>query len=178
MKQIKQLVTTAPVLRYYNAAEPVTLQCDTCEWGLGAVILQNGQPVAYTSRTMSPCERDYAQIEKETLAIVFACERFDHYLCGQEHITVQSDHKPLEIILKKSVLSTTKRLKRMLLRLQRYNLNVTYVPGKYLYIADFLSRTALPAKQTDTNSLPYEVYQVQQSDCFVADRRNRSSRIL
>ena len=100
LKQIKQLVTTAPVLRYYNAADSVTLQCDACEWGLGAVILYNGQPVAYASSTMSPSERNYAQIEKETLAIVFACERFDHYLCGQEHITVQSDHKPLEIIFK------------------------------------------------------------------------------
>ena len=96
--------------------------------GLGAVILQNGQPLAYPSRIMSPSERNYAQIEKETTAIVFACERFDHCLCGQEHITVQSDHKPLEILFKKSLLSAPKRLQRMLLRLQRYNLNMTYVP--------------------------------------------------
>ena len=116
---------------------------------------------------MTPSERNYAQIEKETLAIVFACERFDHYLCGQEHITVQLHHKPPEIIFKKSLLSATKRLQRMLLQLQRYNLNVTNVPGKYLYIADFLTRAALPAKQTDANSLPYEVYQVHRSECCV-----------
>ena len=46
---------------------------------------------------------------------------------------------------------------------------MTYISGKYLYIADFLSRAALPAKQTDANSLPYEVYQVERSECCVAD---------
>ena len=56
-----------------------TIECDSSEHGLGAVITQEGKPVAYASRTLTSTERNYAQIEKEALAIVFACERFEQY---------------------------------------------------------------------------------------------------
>ena len=65
---------------------------------MGAALLQDGQPVAFASRTLTLTERGYAQIEKECLAIVFACERFNQYLFGRESVSVQSDHKPLETI--------------------------------------------------------------------------------
>ena len=58
-------------------------------------ILQNGQPVAFASKTLSPTERKYAQIEKESLATVIACQRLSQYIFRQENITVQSVHKPL-----------------------------------------------------------------------------------
>ena len=74
MEKIKMSVASAPILRYYNLAEEVTLQCDASQSGLGAALLQNGQPVAYASRALSDVETRYAQIEKELLAIVFACE--------------------------------------------------------------------------------------------------------
>ena len=92
-------------------------------------MFQKGQPVAFASRTLSQTEQRYAQIEKECLAIVFACEHFDQYIFGRDYITVQSDHKPLESIFKKSLLSAPKRLQQMLLRLQKYNLRVTYTRG-------------------------------------------------
>lgn len=139
-KAIKQLASTAPVLRYYDVTEPVSLQCDASEYGLGATILQNDQPVAFASRALNQTERNYAQIEKECLAIVFACERFSQYLSGKEHIDVQSDHKPLETIFKKTILCAPKRLQRMRLRLQKFNINVKYKKGKEMYIADLLSR--------------------------------------
>ena len=84
--RVKQLV----------ADYPVTIQCDSSETGLGAALLQDGQPVAFASRTLTSTERGYAQIEKECLAIVFACERFNQYLFGRNSVSVQSDHKPLE----------------------------------------------------------------------------------
>ena len=93
-------VSHQPVLKYYNVHEEVTIQCDASEVGLGATLLQNGQPIAYASRALSKTEQCYAQIEKECLAIVFACERFDHYIYVKDCITVQSDHKPLETMLK------------------------------------------------------------------------------
>ena len=89
--------------------EEVTIQCDASEVGLGATLLQKGQPVAFASRALSQTEQRYAQIEKECLAIVFACEHFDQYIFGRDYITVQSDHKPLESIFKKSLLSAPKR---------------------------------------------------------------------
>ena len=65
------------MLRYYNVKEDVTLQCDASQSGLGAPLLQGGQPVAYASRPLTSAESLYAQIEKEMLGIVFACEHFD-----------------------------------------------------------------------------------------------------
>ena len=142
-QEIKKLVVNHPVLKYYDCNSEVTLQCDASEKGLGAVLLQNGQPVAFASKTLSPTERRYAQIEKECLAIVFACQRFSQYISRREKITVESDHKPLQAIFKKSVLAAPCRLQRMLLRLQRFNLDVTYKPGSQMYIADHLSRAYL-----------------------------------
>ena len=125
-------VSSTPVLRYYNLAEEVTLQCDASQHGLGAALLQNGQPVAYASRALTSAETRYAQIEKELLAIVFACERFEAYIYGRDETTVQTDHKPLESIFKKPLNSTPKRLQRMMLRLQKYQLTVKYHRGETL----------------------------------------------
>ena len=95
-------------------------------------------------RALTSAETNYAQIEKELLAIVFACEKFDQYVYGRDNVHVQSDHKPLELIFKRPLVTAPKRLQRMLLRLQRYSLEVTYVRGSEMYIADTLSRAYIP----------------------------------
>ena len=138
---IQCLVIQHPVLKFCSIEE-VTIQTDASDKGLGAVLLQNGQPVAYASRTLSPTEQRYATIEKECLGIVFACERFNQYLARREQILVETDHKPLESIFKKSLLSAPCRLQRMLLRLQRFNLTVKYKPGSQMLLADHLSGAA------------------------------------
>ncbi|KAK3894880.1 hypothetical protein Pcinc_001376 [Petrolisthes cinctipes] len=138
---VKELVTRAPILRYYDPRIDVVLQCDASQYGLGAALIQDGKPVAYASRAMTSTEKNYAQIEKELLAIVFATQRFDQYIYGLSADEVHTDHKPLEAILRKSINdSANRRIQRMLLRLQRYNLCVKYVPGRELWIADTLSR--------------------------------------
>lgn len=80
------------------------------------------------------------QIEKELLAIVFACDRFDAYLYGRKVVHVESDHQPLELIMRKSLNVTPKRLQRILLHLQKYSLNVYYKKGNQMHLADTLSR--------------------------------------
>ncbi|KAK3736228.1 hypothetical protein QZH41_007340 [Actinostola sp. cb2023] len=142
--EVKLLVTSHPVLKYYDVNEEVTLQCDASEKGLGATLLQNGQPVAFASRTLSPTEQRYAQIEKECLAIVFGCTKFSQYITRRAKVTIESDHKPLQSIFKKSLLEAPCRLQRMMLRLQRFNLDVMYKPGPQMYIADHLSRASVP----------------------------------
>ena len=77
---------------------------------------QNGQPVAFASRILSPVEQRYVQIEKECLAIVFACPKFSQYITRREIITVETDHKPLQSIFKKSLLYAPSRLQRILLQ--------------------------------------------------------------
>ena len=143
LQSIKEAVSDTPVLRYYDLAEEVTIQCDASSFGLGAALLQKGQPVAFASRSLSQAETRYAQIEKELLAIVFACEHFEPYVFGREVVNVHTDHKPLEIIVKKPLHTAPKRLQRMLLRLQRYNLAVKYIKGKDMYLADALSRAPI-----------------------------------
>ena len=155
---IKKLVTNYPVLRYYDVNEPVVIQCDASEVGLGAALLQNGQPVAYASRSLTTTDRRYAQIEKECLAILFACERFDLYVYGRERVFVESDHKPLEVIFKKPLLSAPRRLQRMLLKLQKYNLDIRYKKGKEMYLADTLSRASL--SQTENGSSKMKTEQI------------------
>ena len=88
---------------------------------------------------MTSAEQNYAQIEKELLAVVFAYERFHQYTYGRD-LTVQSDHKPHEAITNKPLACAPPRLQMMLLMLQRYNVKVIYVPGKQIPLADTLSR--------------------------------------
>ena len=77
LEALKKAVSSTPILQYYNLEEKVTLQCDASQSGLGAVLMQNGQPVGYASRALTLTESRYAQIEKELLAIVFACDHFE-----------------------------------------------------------------------------------------------------
>ena len=106
-------------------------------------MLQLQQPVSFTSRAFTQTETRYAQIEKELLAIVLACKKFDKYIFRRDVVHVETDHKPLEEIFKKSLCDTPARLQRMQLRLQRYNLKVRFKRGPLMYIADTLSRAYL-----------------------------------
>lgn len=143
LKEIKQRVTEAPVLQYYDIDKEVTIQCDASESGLGATLLQEGRPITFASRALTSTERNYAQIEKELLGIVFACERFNEYIYARD-VTVHTDHKPLITLQKKPIGQVPKRLQRMFLRLQKYKLDIHYLPGPQMYIADWLSRAYLP----------------------------------
>ena len=81
--KLKQLVTAPPVLKFYEQDKELVIHCDASETGLGAALMQKGRPLAYTSRALTPAERNYAQIEEELLAIVFAAERFHQYTYGR-----------------------------------------------------------------------------------------------
>jgi len=142
LQEVKKMLTQAPVLKYFDPSKQTTLQCDASKDGLGVCLLQEGHPVAYASRALTPTETQYAQIEKELLAVVYGVEKFSEYVYGRP-VTIETDHKPLESIMKKSLLSAPKRLQRMLLRLQRYDLHVVYKKGTEMYLADTLSRAYL-----------------------------------
>ena len=153
---IKEAIAHAPTLKYYNPKQPITLTCDASKAGMGAACLQNGEPIAYASKAMTETQRNYAQIEKELLAVTFACEKFDDYIYGRR-VTIETDHKPLETICKKSILAAPARLQKMLLKLQRYDINVVYKRGSELYIADTLSRSFQPETCPNLGNDEYEV---------------------
>ena len=139
---LKAMATNAPVLRYFDHKLPLTLSVDASSKGLGAVILQGGQPIAYGSRALTASQQNYAQIEKEALAVVYGCHKFHHFIYGR-HVVVESDHKPLQAIFSKPLLTAPMRLQRLLLAVQKYDLTVQYKPGKLMFVADTLSRSYL-----------------------------------
>ena len=147
MKNIKKVLTSYPVLKIFDVKKPVTLNVDASQNGAGACILQENGPVAYASRSLTPTQRSYSQIEKELTAIVFGAERFYQYLFGKK-VTVETDHKPLVTILKRPLYKAPARCQRLLLRLQRFDMVPKYVPGKNMHISDTLSR-AFSTKSRD-----------------------------
>ena len=156
--QIKDMVTAAPILQYYDPTVPVTIQCNASEYGLGAALLQKNKPVCFASRPLTSTEKNYAQIEKEMLAIVFATHRFDHLIYGLPEIQIHTDHKPLQAIMHRSINEApNKRLQKMILHLQRYPLQVHYVPGKEMWIADTLSRQISPDQYKTTKQSVFAV---------------------
>ena len=89
-------------LRYYDQTKPVTLQCDASLKGLGACIIQDGQPTTFASKSLTDTETHYTNIERELLAIIYGCEKFHTYLYRRTFI-VEIDHKPLEMISLKNL---------------------------------------------------------------------------
>lgn len=79
---LKLDISQAPVLKFFNHSKPFTLSVDASKSGLGAVCLQDGNPVAYASRALTEAESRYAQIEKELLAATFACKKFHDFIYG------------------------------------------------------------------------------------------------
>lgn len=164
VRALQRAVCAAPVLALYSAREPVLLSVDASSRALGAVLLQAGRPVEFASATLTDTQCRYAQIEKELLAIVYGLERFHQYVYGRCDVTVESDHKPLEALFKKPLDSIPARLQRMMLRIQGYEFSVVYKPGKYMYVADALSRAALPELLTDKVS-----EEVEEQSCFLIE---------
>ena len=125
-QQVKTLIAKAntTLLRYYDRNLPVTVQVDASLRGLGACLIQkhNGedQPIAFASKSLTDMETRYANIDRELLAIIFACQCFSTYLLGRSFIA-ESDHKPLEMIAMKNLANVPPCLQRMLLELQRYD---------------------------------------------------------
>ncbi|CAM4713618.1 unnamed protein product [Leuciscus chuanchicus] len=165
--KLKDTIAQAPVLKFYSPDEELTVQCDASDTGLGAALMQRGKPIAFASRALTQTERGYAQIEKEFLALVFSIEKFHQYTYGRK-VTVQSDHKPLEVIVKKPLLSAPKRLQRMMLRIQKYDLEVVYVPDRLNAIRSattedktlqILINTMRKGWPNDKNKTPWEIRQ-------------------
>lgn len=128
-EKLKRLLGSPEVLAVYDVRRPTTISCDASSYGIGAVMLQedadgNQRPVAYVSRTLTNAEKNFAQIEKEALAITWACNRLQYFIIGVT-FTIETDHKPLIPILSTKFFDDlTPRLLRFRLQLQRFHFKI------------------------------------------------------
>ena len=114
-KLIKRKIVTTPVLDYYNPRKQTVLQTDTSTKGLGACLLQEQKPVYFTSKSLTEAQRGYVAIELESLAVARAMKKFHHFLYTS-HFILETDQKPLETILSKSINQATPKLQHILIK--------------------------------------------------------------
>ena len=158
-EELRTILTTSPVLKFYDPEKPTKISADASKDGIGAVLLQQHEDgwavVAYASKAMTPTEIRYAQIEKECLAMTFACERFNQFVHGMK-FEVETDHKPLVAVMKKPLCDCPLRLQRMRIRLQKYDFTLNWTPGKQMFMADTLSR-AVDTSEPVTSSMEADI---------------------
>ena len=154
-QESKTDLLTSRVLVYYDSKRALKLVCDASQYGVEAVlphVMDNGEerPIAFVSRSLTKSETNYAQLEKEALALIFGVKKFHKYLYGRS-FTLVTDHRPLVTILgptKAVPPLAAARMQRWALILQAYSYDVEYRPGSEHCNADALSR--LPCKHTDS----------------------------
>ncbi|KAJ8333797.1 hypothetical protein SKAU_G00411160 [Synaphobranchus kaupii] len=147
----KELLTSDQVLAHYDLSLPLTLACDASAYGIGAVIqhtMPDGKerPVAYASRTLNPAEKNYSQIEKEALGLIYGVKKFHQYLWGR-HFTLVTDHRPLVTLFgehKSLPTLAAARIQRWAIILSAYNYHIVYRKSEEHSNADGLSRCPLP----------------------------------
>ncbi|KAE8738186.1 hypothetical protein FOCC_FOCC016340 [Frankliniella occidentalis] len=123
-KELQDCVSKAPALSTFDPAKPIVVQADASQYGIGACILQNNLPIAFASRMMTESEKDYAQVEKEMLALSFAATKFEHFIYGMPQPVVE------------------------------------YLPGKFMHIADMLSRQCIETPVQDDPEMVKIVHEV------------------
>ena len=154
---LKKELVRAPILTYYNPQKETIFQTDASTKGLGACLLQDEKPIYFASKALTETQRGYIAIEIESLAIAWAVEKFHHFLYGC-HFILETDQKPLEAILSRSINPATPQLQCILIRTLPYNFIVRYFPGPKNLLADCLLRLG---NQEDTIKLPKcHVYQI------------------
>lgn len=133
---LKTLLTSDPILAYPDFNKPFTLTTDASLYALGAILSQEGRPIAYASKTLDNAQCNYDTTERELLAVVWACKQFRHYLYGVK-FHLQTDHRAL--VWLSNLQEPNSKLQRWKIKRNEYNFDIKHIQGKDNIIADALS---------------------------------------
>ena len=139
---LKGCLAKAPILHLPDFNKTFQLHVDASDWALGSALMQefDGKlfPIAYASKKLLPRERNYATVEKECLAIVWAVNKFEYFLFGK-NFEIHTDHQPLIYLDAKK--TANRRLMRWAMLLQSYRFRLVSIKGSDNLAADYLSRS-------------------------------------
>lgn len=165
----KEMMQSAEVLVHYDPEKDIVLSCDASPYGVGAVLshhMPDGteRPIGFTSRTLNPAEKNYSQLDKEGLAVMFGIKRFHKYIYGRK-FTIVTDHKPLLALfseMRAVPQMASPRIQRWAVTLRAYEYTIVYKEGKYHCNADALS--CLPLPEVEEEKLEERVLMLENSD--------------
>jgi len=162
-EKVKDIFANNKVLKLYNASYETLLETDSSGYGIAAVLLQrknsncNWYPVQFASRTLNDSEKNYSNIEREALSVIFGCTKFRKFLLGIPFV-IHNDQQPLRKLFAHDSgvpFTCSSRLQRWSLRLSQYNYRFQYSKGSCNVNSDCLSRLPLP--ETTGIYEPYEL---------------------
>ena len=140
-------MTTTPVLTLPDFNRPFIIEADASGVGIGAILMQDGRPLAYTSKALSPSHQYKSTYDKEMLAIVRVATRWRPYLIGRR-FQIKTDHKSLKYFLERKISSPEQQ--KWVTKLLGFDYKITYKKGKENVLADALSQ--LP-EQTEVSAI-------------------------
>ena len=156
------------MLQYPNFENQFTVESDASDVGLGAVLTQGDNVIAYASRSLTASERNYSATEKECLGVVWSLNKFGMYLEGRP-FTVITDHKPL--IYLQQLKEPRGKLARWRISLENYDFNILHRPGQLMTVADALSRAPVNVVRLEGVMTEQEIIALQREDTDVQAMR-------
>ena len=150
----KEEISKNITLPYFNPGRPTTLQTDASKKGLGAVILQDSRPVMFVSWALTGAEKNYQNLERECLVMIWGMEKFHYFLYGKQ-FTLETNQKPLVSIYRKCMVEISPRIQRLIMRSFPYQpFNIHYRKSKEIPLANTLSRVTPTPVEEDGIQLP------------------------
>ena len=188
--KVKELVVSDMVLTHFNPDLPISLACDASPYGLGAVISHlypdgSERPIAFASRSLAPAEKNYSQIDKEALGIIWGIKKFHSYLYGQKFKLI-TDHQPLIYIFnpqKGIPVTASARLQRYSLFLSGYEYDIEFRGTAKHANADYLSRLPLKKTEIDASLEMVNAFHIAQMEAIpvsnkLVQQETRTDRVL
>lgn len=178
-QHFKEFLSSDLLLTHYNPKLPIIVAADASKDGIGSVLMHqfpdgNIKVVQHASRSLTPAEKNYSQIEKEALGLIFAVTKFHRYIYGRE-FSLQTDHRPLVSIFgsKKGIpVYTANRLQRWALTLLNYNFKIKYINTKEFGYADMLSRLIDQQQKPEEDFIVASVQLEEEIDCILQECHN------